>query len=152
VDGTVIRQNPIPAFFNFIGEDSKLPKPDKNSKPSDTVPAKDCNPSDSKHAKGPQTPKSRELAKWLSSTSKDDPRVHIVYSVPIDPAEPKKKDVSASIVDVGLAAAKLSRRRDTQLEVHQSNLVSQLESQLQVLETESSCINPIFVDEIAPKS
>src|SRR5262249_1410256 len=151
VDGTVIRQNPIPAFFNFIEEDSKLAAPAKEAKSSDPAGGKDCKSSDTPLAKDPKAAKSRELAKALSS-QKENPRVHIVYSVPIAPKEPEKKDVNASIVDVGLAAAKLSRRRDTQLEVHQSNLVSQLESQLRALGTDSSCINPIFVDEIAPKS
>lgn len=151
VDGTVIRQNPIPAFFNFIAEDSELTDSAlANSKRPDPELANDSKPFDFTPAKDPQPPQSREFAKWLS-TKKDDPRVHIVYSVPIDPEERKEKDVNASIVDVGLAAAKLSRRRDTQLEVHQSNLLSQVESQLRALGTKSSRINPIFVDEIAPK-
>lgn len=120
VDGTVVRENPIPPFFQFI-------------------------------AQAPKANGELSLVEQLSST-KDDPRVHIVYSVPIDPAPREKRDVNASIVDVGLAAAKLSRRRDTQLEVHQTNLLSQVEAQLRKLGVVSDRMNPIFADEIAPQS
>lgn len=118
VDGTVIRQNPLPALFNFIAQN-------------------------------------KELARQLSSTDDKKPaKLHVVYSVPIDPIPPppEARDCNVSIVDVGLAAMKLSRRRDTQLEVHQTNLLSKVEHQLRLIGSDSSGRSPIFVDEIAPTS
>lgn len=115
-DGTVIRQNPLPALFNFIAKDKT------------------------------------GLRRALSTDSaKESAKIHAVYSVPIVSATPSERQPNASIVDVGLAALKLSRRRDTQLEVHQTNLLSKVEQQLRRFQTESSRINPIFVDEIAPE-
>ena len=115
-DGGVIRQNPIPALFRFIAQDSEQGK---------------------------------QLASHLSGP-KHQPKLHVVYSVPMEPREPDKRDCNVNIVDVGLAALKLSRRRDTQLEVHQTNLLSQMEQQLRTLGISQTRINPIFADEIAP--
>ncbi len=65
-----------------------------------------------------------ELGKRLAN---DAPSVHVVYSVPI--AARKREtipDEAANVVDVGLAALRLNRRCDTQLEVEQTNFLSRL--------------------------
>lgn len=116
VDGSVIRQNPLPALFSFIAQN-------------------------------------KDLSTHLSTKADGDrPKVHVVYSVPIDPGAPpkEKQESDASIVDVGLAALKLSRRRDTQLEVHQTNLLSKMELEIRKVHGQSPNMHPIFVDEIAP--
>ena len=114
VDGSVIRQNPLPALFSFIAKEPKI------------------------------------ASQLSSSMGEQTSKLHVVYSVPIDPPPPEKQDCNVSIVDVGLAALKLSRRRDTQLEVHQTNLLSEVERELRKVGGRSSRLNPIFVDEIAP--
>ncbi len=117
-DGAVIRQNPIPALFNFI--------------------AQDCD-------------QSRDLAVRLSGDG-DKPKLHVVYSVPTEAREPDKRKCDTTIVDVGLDAVKLARRRDTQLEVRQTNRLSQMQQQLLAVGIVYPRIHPIFADEIAPDS
>jgi len=87
IDGAAIRSNPLPAFFHYLGENSKL---------------------------------GEKLAK-------DVPSVHVVYSVPIERRKRETiPDEAANAVDVGLAALRLTRRCDTQLEVEQTNFMSRL--------------------------
>jgi predicted acylesterase/phospholipase RssA len=56
------------------------------------------------------------------------PSVHVVYSVPIEPLSDRDtvEDADTTVVDVGRAALRLARRCDTQLEVMQTNFMTQL--------------------------
>src|SRR5207302_6332446 len=58
----------------------------------------------------------RDICAALSSSSKE-PRLHIVYEVPLGTkAEPiDQGPISMNVVDVGLASLKLVRRRDTEV-------------------------------------
>lgn len=117
VDGSVVRQNPLPAFFGFI--------------------------------------RRRAIAVDLAShNDREHPAVHVVYGVPIGPqkasgAEDRTSPViEDTIVDVGLASLRLAERRDTQLEVAQTNVISRLEAV--VPSRDGADTHPIFADEIAP--
>ena len=67
-----------------------------------------------------------DLAAKLDSS--DSPAVHVVYSVPVEARSDRStiSDADANVVDVGLAALRLDRRCDTQLEVLQTNFMSKL--------------------------
>lgn len=94
----------------------------------------------------------RDIGAALSSTSRE-PKLHIVYEVPLG-TKPELDGETLSpidIVDVGLASLKLARRRDTDVEVLQTNFTSQLERETRVSSSaRSSDVFPIFADEIAP--
>lgn len=59
------------------------------------------------------------------------PSIHVVFHVPLNPRQdtPERPITAPSnIVDVGLLSLKLAERRDTKLEVNQTNFVSKLEN------------------------
>lgn len=128
VDGSVVRKNPIPAFFAYIKQE-----------------------------------KHRELAKKLCSDSSRDPRVHVVYNVPIEPRENSRETERLDIVDSTLLSLTLASRRDTRMEVRQTNVMSRIQIEIaranKRVETAESCSTsdggphmlPIFADEIAPE-
>ncbi len=118
-----------------------------------------------------------KIAAALSSNGKD-PSIHVVYSVPLpdDQGPGRMKDEDTDIVNVALASMKLAKRRDTQLEVMQTNFMSLLKSEIvdqeQVVkakaqvatattmpvtgpeaskEMKDAKLFPIFVDQIAPR-
>jgi predicted acylesterase/phospholipase RssA len=82
------------------------------------------------------------------------PSIHVVYSVPAEPRGDRTTlpDKDANVVDVGLAALRLSRRCDTQLEVIQTNFLSRLESILGSPGSKDEPSFPFIADEIAPAS
>lgn len=94
VDGSAVRENPLPALFSFL----RLREP---------------------------------IANTLSSNG-DEPSIHVVYSVPLPNAQGNQPiaDESTDIVSVGMASLKLAKRRDTQLEVMQTNFMSSLEKEI----------------------
>jgi predicted acylesterase/phospholipase RssA len=124
VDGAKIRQNPLPALFQFL-----------------------------------RAPGREALAQRLSSTS-NDPRIHAVFTVPIGEHEGslKPEPLGVNIVDVALASARLNRRRDSELELEQTNFMSALELALQRYGREGPIdrggrqkLYPIFADAISPE-
>ncbi len=120
VDGSVIRQNPIPALFSYLREHPAL---------------------------------ARRLAQ---NNDENQPAIHVVYRVPIE-GRPESRGTAATgcptIVDVTRLSLRLSARRDTQLEVAQTNFVSRLETCVRAVEREApdDAPYPIFADEIAPE-
>jgi predicted acylesterase/phospholipase RssA len=83
---------------------------------------------------------------------REHPALHVVYGVPTEGsrAVSETAGVPDTIVDVGLASLRLSRRRDTQLEVIQTNVIAQLETCVPAAHRGNT--QPIFADEIAPES
>jgi predicted acylesterase/phospholipase RssA len=88
------------------------------------------------------------------------PALHVVYRVPIEGAlgtdgPPKREsetDIN-NIVDVSILSLGLSQRRDTQLEVIQTNFISQLQSHIEADTGAQPEGRPvaIFADQIAPQ-
>ena len=116
VDGSVIRQNPLPALFTFL-----------------------------RH--GPVA------AEMEAMNDGQRPAIHVVYGVPIEglhDGEPGAGEIPNTIVDVGLASLRLSQRRDTQLEVLQTNMIARLEA-LTPGYSDRSATRALYVDEIAPE-
>jgi predicted acylesterase/phospholipase RssA len=117
VNGAMIRQNPLPALFNFLR-------------------------------------RNQPVAERLTSGT-EAPRIHVVYSVPIAPvpltADEQRVD-PPDIVDVAMASVQLARRRDTQLEVLQTNFTSRLELRIGSPADGPEKLYPIFADEIAPEA
>lgn len=125
VDGAVIRQNPLPALFAYLRRDPALAQ-------------RMAKANDAEHA-----------------------AIHVVYRVPLE-GRPEPEDAAAAkseerqtIVDVARLSLRLSSRRDTQLEVAQTNLISSLETLLQAAgaaEGRGKAMSAsIFADEIAPE-
>jgi predicted acylesterase/phospholipase RssA len=121
VDGSVIRQNPLPALFDYLQGN-------------------------------------RSLAMQLATNNdQDHPSIHVVYRVPIE-SQPGSRGIKAAskytIVDVARMSLRLSARRDTQLEVAQTNFCSLLETEISEgtgCSGDTSAPYPIFADEIAPE-
>jgi len=98
--------------------------------------------------------KRRELA--LRLVSDGEPRLHVVYGVPVEPL-PKERQRRAErldIVDVAFLSSELANRRDTQLEFLQTSFISRLEHEIRCLDptraTDADPV-PIFPDAIAPR-
>lgn len=119
VDGSVIRQNPLPALYSFL--------------------------------------RGLERAKEMAANNdREHPAIHVVYGVPIEgrpaAAGADRRGFQNTIVDVGLASWRLSQRRDTQLEVLQSNVISRFESVVQASQGAADrTTHAIYADEIAPE-
>jgi predicted acylesterase/phospholipase RssA len=134
VDGSVVRKNPIPAFFAYIKQD-----------------------------------KHRQIARALCSESPGNARVHVVYNVPIEPLESPRASEQVDVVDSALLSLSLASRRDTRMEVRQTNVMSRLQVEIDRARrrardgggaTEPAAgsrqdggprMLPIFADEIAPE-
>jgi predicted acylesterase/phospholipase RssA len=124
VDGAKIRENPLPALFQFLKRDGR-----------------------------------ESVAEALES-SPQDPRVHIVFAVPVRPLQGSLEPdpLGVNVVDVALASRRLNRRRDSELEIQQTNFMGELEfSRRQLGQAKSIAENrkqrlyPIFADAIAPE-
>ncbi|HEU5453724.1 MAG TPA: patatin-like phospholipase family protein [Terriglobales bacterium] len=88
VDGTIVRQNPLPALFAFLN-------------------------------------KHQEEAEKLTSRGS---AIHVVFNVPLEPrGQGAPATAPANVVDVGRLSLRLAKRRDTKLEVQQTNFLTQLE-------------------------
>ncbi len=74
----------------------------------------------------------REPVAELLSSNGNEPSIHVVYSVPLPSGQPNRSipDEQTDIVSVGMASLKLAKRRDTQLEVMQTNFMSRLEKEI----------------------
>jgi predicted acylesterase/phospholipase RssA len=117
VDGSVIRQNPLPALFTFLR----------------------------------QTPVTAADMETMNDEGR--PAIHVVYGVPVEGrpgGADGSQDLPNTIVDVGLASLRLSQRRDTQLEVLQSNDIARLQAVIAGT-SGASQTRALFVDEIAPE-
>jgi predicted acylesterase/phospholipase RssA len=98
------------------------------------------------------------VARRLEQNKK--PALHVVYRVPIEGATgtdgaPKREsgtDIN-NIVDVSILSVGLSQRRDTQLEVIQTNFISHLQSHIDADAGAPPEGRPVavFADQIAPK-
>lgn len=117
VDGATIRQNPLPALFNFLKR---------------------------------QRPLADEL---IAADDRTAPAVHVVYTVPIVPAQGDGTlaEERANVVDVARASLEVSRRRDTQVEVQQTNFITELEATIRAINGATSGTLPLHVDSIAPE-
>src|SRR5262249_21783542 len=124
VDGSVVRQNPLPALFSFLRTFG---------------PARDM----------------------TAGNDAAHPAIHVVYGVPVE-GQPLPEDTDGrrrprdaafrnTVVDVGLASLRLSQRRDTQLEVRQTNIISRIESAIpRSIQGADGGTLALFADEIAP--
>jgi predicted acylesterase/phospholipase RssA len=98
------------------------------------------------------------LAMQLANNNdQDHPAIHVVYRVPIE-SQPGPRGIKTAskytIVDVARMSLRLSARRDTQLEVAQTNFLSRLEAEICSTSggiRDASAPFPIFADEIAPE-
>lgn len=124
VDGAVVRQNPLPALFYFL--------------------------------KTTQGEAARKVLEATIRGRESHPVIHVIYSVPNAPvtgSDGTLADEASNIVDVGLASMRLAQRRDTQLVVAQTNIVSRLQQEVLAASgaaaVESDTL-PFFADEIAP--
>lgn len=126
VDGAKIRQNPLPALFQFL-----------------------------------RAPGREALAESLSSKARD-PRIRVVFTVPVGEHKSTLKPgpLGVNIVDVALTSSRLNRRRDSELELEQTNFMSALESALRQYAPKEKPIDrkgrqklyPIFADVISPEN
>ena len=122
MDGSSVRSNPIPAFFEWC-----------------------------KH------PANVATARRLEDAS-GKPTLHVVYNVPIEPVgnvAKAKPPASVDIVESGLQALKLEKRRDTRQEVRQTCFTSRLHAIRRKLpDYVEGPRGPfvVFADEIAPKT
>lgn len=132
VDGSVIRQNPLPSLFDFLRARADL------------VARLEA-----------QTDGAAGAAPGPMAT------IHVVYTVPVIPKSGLRKlpEEQSNIVDVALKSLALSQRRDTQLEVRQSNFISHLEAEVRNVGAPAESPSQIgvagptlklFTDEIAP--
>ncbi|HLJ28108.1 MAG TPA: patatin-like phospholipase family protein [Candidatus Angelobacter sp.] len=148
VDASIVRHNPLPAFFNFIRR----------------------NYEDHVRQKTPQ----QAIATFLSSQSPAQARVHVVYNVPAKAAEMDQSQQKTNqpqqkldnIIDVAFLSLRLAQRRDINLEIDQTNFIARLARVSQDLlgdlpggagdevlkEAPSPPIFPIFADHISPDS
>ena len=130
IDGSLVRQNPLPALFDWL-----------------------------KVHPG--------IAPVLCGKTPEDPSVHLVYNVPVQPAangasEPQER---VDIVTAAFNSLELAQRRDSRMEFRQTNFISKLEwaarsgpgdvlegivDPLMVKLRHEEDIWPIFADEIAP--
>lgn len=77
-------------------------------------------------------------------------RLHVIHSHPTAGTGRSQSRVT-DIADVGLKALQLRERRDTELEVAQTNFTSRLEQEIrQCTSTKSPDVRNIFADEISP--
>lgn len=101
IDGSAVRRNPLPALFSFLKNNKKL-------------------------AYSMAVDSERNCVRTGKS-------IHVVYNVPIKgnpESGGKYPEEQANIVDVTLLGIRLAHRRDTQLEVKQTNLIGKLEALL----------------------
>ncbi len=95
-----------------------------------------------------------ELAQPLFGESAEDTSVHLVYSVPIRPdaANDAGRRERIDLVEAANIGLDLARRRDSRMELRQTNFMSQLARHTQDATGQIGDIYPIFADEIAPDS
>jgi len=117
VDGSVIRQNPLPALFGYLRNASVAPEMAAHN--------------DRKH-----------------------PAIHVVYGVPTEGrmgTEANDDGIKNTIVDVAMGSLRLSQRRDTQLEVTQTNVIARME-EISPPPANGQATYALFADEIAPET
>ncbi len=113
VDGAAIRQNPIPALFEFLAE-------------------------------------TREVRLSPSRTAR---AIHVVHSVPVQArdGDGRLPEDRSGIVQIGAKSLGLSHRLDTNLEVDQTNFLSDVQALIKDREGEAqSRLVVAYADEIAP--
>jgi predicted acylesterase/phospholipase RssA len=121
VDGSVVRQNPLPALFSFLKDQANI-----------------------------------TVVRQLEAASRGNrAAIHVVYGVPIAPAASDREPLAeeaANVVDVGFASIRLAQRRDTQLEVAQTNLISRVQQAIgrDAPAPDGRPTLTLFADEIAP--
>ncbi|HYL78566.1 MAG TPA: patatin-like phospholipase family protein [Bryobacteraceae bacterium] len=121
LDGSVVRQNPLPALLQFLRGNSSV---------ADMLERK----VDEKWEKCP-----KPSVHVIYSVPLEGP--------PGDGSLPEDK---ANIVDVALASRQLARRRDTRMEVDQVNCITRLEVEVRAAGSNTSDILVAAADEIAP--
>ena len=155
VDGAVIRQNPLPALFNFIRRNRGIVKPLEGTSVRDArvhvvynVPGQ-ASPAKTSPDAGP-VPAQHGLSQDANKPATEN--------VPKAKADHKLND----IVDVALMSLRLAKRRDIYLEIEQTNFIARLAREINKLakehprdpelrkKAESSDIFPIFADHISP--
>jgi predicted acylesterase/phospholipase RssA len=95
-----------------------------------------------------------QLAQPLFGTAIDDASVHLVYGVPIRPdaASDAGRRERIDLVESANIGLDLARRRDSRMELRQTNFISELALHTQQATGQIGEIYPIFADEIAPES
>ena len=103
VDASVMRSNPLPAFFNWVKRNWRRRRYEDS------------------------------IAKLLCTPEQPGAALRIVYSVPIEPLsrENEIQSESLNIVENGFISVGLQRRRDTEMESRQTRFISRLEAEVQ---------------------
>ena len=89
-------------------------------------------------------------AQLFASQSADDARIHVIYNVPIEPYDANNGQPAPDridLVEAALVGWLMRARRDTKLEVRQTNFLSEIRS---AIEERSDQWLSAFADEIAP--
>ena len=126
VDGSVVRANPLPALFRWIGRTWK----------DDKTGGRAC------------------VERLFHAEGRTAPSLMVVYSVPIAPlpeneAPPRE---SINVVENGFISFALERRRDTEMESRQTEFLSQLEAEIRLQAPDAEReLFPIFPAAIAPE-
>ena len=126
VDGAGISQNPLNSFFAWLKD---------------------------RQGEAEESKKKDAIVKTLCEGNASDPRIHVVYNVPVQPYTPEgdaAEPERMNIVEVAFVSGELARRRDTRQEARQTNFTSQLESYVREGGGRTKAL-PIFADEIAPE-
>lgn len=120
VDAAIVRQNPLPAFFNFIRRN---------------------------YVDNHKTP-DKAIAASLASDGPAHARVHVVYNVPAQPpgADQSQRKLE-NILDVAFLSLRLAKRRDINLEIDQTNFIARLAHSINSL---NSKVRPPFSNELKP--
>lgn len=94
-----------------------------------------------------------EAAELFASKSKQDARIHVIYNVPIEPYDANAGKPGRDRIDLIEAAEvgiMMRARRDTKMEVHQTNFLSEIQSAIEGKAGETQQWVSAFADEIAP--
>lgn len=99
------------------------------------------------------------LANSLISCGEHDARIHVIYGEPLSKkASSEVSQIAPDIVDVALKGFRLQSRRDTDVEIKQTNFTSFVEQEIRQRTTlnqnakNERDVRPIFADAIAPES
>ena len=97
-------------------------------------------------------PQQNELAQKLFGKDIDDASIHLVYSVPIQPdaVQSASRKERIDLVESAKIGLDLARRRDSRMELRQTNFISELALQTMWGTGKVGAVYPIFADEIAP--
>ncbi len=121
LDGSVVRQNPLPALLQFLRDNSKVVAMLE------------------RHVKGHWEKCPKPSVHVIYSVPLEGP-----------PGDGSLPEELANIVDVAMASRQLARRRDTRMEVDQVNCITRLEVEVRAAGSKTIDVLVAAADEIAP--